>query len=91
MFAACGKSNTHPEQWTKRPLEPMTVSVNGVSMTIDVPEGIRQGEDEFGLGGVKLHYPMQWEGATYDKAPHITLRKSSLATSAEESSASSTH
>jgi hypothetical protein len=41
-IAACGKSDSGPEHWSKRPTETVSATVGGQGFTIEVPKGMRQ-------------------------------------------------
>jgi hypothetical protein len=62
--AACGKGGGG--DWTSRPIKPITVTVDGVKLTIDAPDGMRQKEDH---GQLRLDFL----DGEYVKTPDITI------------------
>jgi hypothetical protein len=67
---ACGKGGG--DDWTKRPVKPVSATAGGVAFTIDLPDGMRQKADG---DGVRFDF---LEGE-YAKTPEVSIGTSAFA------------
>jgi hypothetical protein len=71
LVAACGGGSDSDSDWTQKPIETVSIEVNGTKLTIDLPKGMRQTPES---GGVTFDFHV----GGYVKTPGISIREGAL-------------
>lgn len=76
VLAACGGGGSG-DDWSKRPVKPISATVDGIAFTIEVPEGMRQRAK-----ADELELDFHVDG--YAKTPNLRIRAGGFAESVEK-------